>query len=101
MVAIRHEIAEVEAGRADKRNNILKHAPHTADAVLASKWDRPYTREAAAFPAPWVAKAKFWPTTSRVDNVFGDRHLVAKLGHEGDGIAVPAETGAGAEAVAA
>ena len=101
MIAIRAEIAEVEAGRADKRNNILKHAPHTADAVLASKWDRPYTREAAAFPAPWVAKAKFWPTTSRVDNVFGDRHLVAKLGHEGDGIAVPADAGGAAEAVAA
>jgi glycine dehydrogenase len=102
MISIRREIAEIEAGRADKRDNLLKRAPHTADAVLASGWDRPYTREAAAFPAPWVAKAKFWPTTSRVDNVFGDRHLVAKLGAEGDGIAVPAggEAG-GAEAVAA
>ena len=83
MIAIRAEIAEVEGGRADRRANVLKHAPHTADVVLASDWARPYSREAAAFPAPWVAAAKFWPTASRVDNVWGDRHLVARLGEEG------------------
>ena len=95
MIAIRAEIADIEKGRADKRANLLKHAPHTADVVLASEWDRPYSREAAAFPAPWVAGAKFWPTTSRVDNVYGDRHLVTTLGGEAAG------SGAGAEAAAA
>lgn len=58
---------------------MLKHAPHTADVVLAEKWERPYSREKAAFPAAWVRQAKFWPSASRVDNVYGDRHLIAKL----------------------
>ena len=80
LVAIREEVREIETGAADRDNNVLKHAPHTADVVLASSWDRPYPRERAAFPAPWVAGSKFWPTTSRVDNVYGDRHLVATLG---------------------
>lgn len=61
---------------------MLKNAPHTAEAVLTQEWDRPYTREQAAFPAGWVKAAKFWPTVSRVDNVFGDRKLVAKLSEE-------------------
>ena len=62
-----------------RHNNILKHAPHTADVVLANEWDRPYTRERAAFPASWVKAAKFWPSVSRVDNVYGDRNLITKL----------------------
>ena len=62
-----------------RANNVLKHAPHTADVVMAEAWDRPYSREKAAFPAAWVRNAKFWPSVSRVDNVFGDRHLVARL----------------------
>jgi glycine dehydrogenase len=62
-----------------RANNVLKHAPHTADVVLTDKWERPYSREKAAFPAAWVRQAKFWPTASRVDNVHGDRHLIAKL----------------------
>lgn len=62
-----------------RKNNLLKNAPHTAEAVLSEEWDHPYTRDQAAFPAPWVRAAKFWPTVSRVDNVFGDRKLVAKL----------------------
>ena len=65
--------------QADPANNVLKHAPHCPDVVLADVWDRPYGREKAAFPAPWVRAAKFWPTTSRVDNVYGDRHLVLRL----------------------
>lgn len=65
--------------QADPKNNVLKHAPHSPDVVLADTWDRPYTRELAAYPAPWVRQAKFWPTTSRVDNVYGDRHLVLRL----------------------
>jgi glycine dehydrogenase len=65
--------------QADPKNNALKHAPHSADVVLASEWDRPYSRESAAYPAAWVKQSKFWPTNSRVDNVFGDRHLVLRL----------------------
>ncbi len=62
-----------------RKNNVLVNAPHPADEVLSEKWDRPYTREQAAFPAAWVQQAKFWPVTSRVDNVHGDRYLVASL----------------------
>jgi len=76
MIAIRKEIADVEAGRLDKTNNPLKNAPHTADVVCASEWTRPYSRELAAFPAPWVAEWKFWPHVARVDNLYGDRNLV-------------------------
>ena len=67
------------AATARRLDNVLKHAPHTADVVMADEWARPYARERAAFPAAWVRQAKFWPTTSRVDNVFGDRKLVARL----------------------
>ena len=57
----------------------MMNAPHPADVVLADNWDHPYSRELAAFPAAWVRQSKFWPTTSRVDNVFGDRNLVARI----------------------
>jgi len=83
MIAIRGEIAAVETGKADPARNVLKHAPHPAEVVLADHWDRPYSREVAAFPAPWVKAAKFWPTTARVDNVYGDRHLVVRLPEAG------------------
>jgi glycine dehydrogenase len=76
MISIRKEIAQIESGAANKDNNVLKHAPHPVNVVLADKWERPYTRETAAFPAPWVRQSKFWPTCARVDNVYGDRHLV-------------------------
>ncbi|KAI8477420.1 MAG: glycine cleavage system, P protein [Monoraphidium minutum] len=82
MISIRQEIADVEAGRTPRDNNPLVHAPHTAAVALAENWGRPYSRETAAFPAPWVRNAKFWPTTSRVDNVYGDRHLVTRLGQQ-------------------
>jgi glycine dehydrogenase len=72
------EIREIETGKADKENNMLKHAPHAPCVVLADKWDRPYPRERAAYPAPWVRQAKFWPTVSRVDNVYGDRNLITR-----------------------
>ena len=75
MISIREEIAEIEAGKADAENNVLKNAPHPAYQVMAETWDRPYTREKAVFPAPWVRQAKFWPTCGRVDNVYGDRNL--------------------------
>ncbi len=74
MIAIRQEIADVEEGRIDPQNNPLKHAPHTA-AVIAGEWERPYSREQAAFPTTWVKETKFWPYVSRIDNVYGDRNL--------------------------
>mmetsp|Transcript_16055 Transcript_16055/g.54721 ORF Transcript_16055/g.54721 Transcript_16055/m.54721 type:complete len:1036 (-) Transcript_16055:111-3218(-) len=76
MIAIREEIGQVERGEYSKDDNPLKHAPHTADVVMADEWTRPYSRETGAFPATWVRQSKFWPTCSRVDNVFGDRHLI-------------------------
>ena len=76
MIAIREEIAEIEAGRMDTRNNPLKNAPHTAHALLVPEWNRPYTRDRAAFPAPWTREHKFWPYVGRIDNVYGDRNLV-------------------------
>ena len=76
MIAIRGEIREIEEGRIDRRNNPLKHAPHTADAVAAESWDRPYSRERGAFPLPWLRDGKFWPAVGRIDNAWGDRNLV-------------------------
>jgi glycine dehydrogenase len=76
LIAIRGEIAAIEAGTMDRLNNPLKHAPHTAAAVTASVWDRPYTREQAAFPAPWLRDHKYWPPVARIDNAYGDRNLV-------------------------
>lgn len=76
MIAIRAEIAEIEAGQADAHNNVLKNAPHPADVVISDSWDRPYSREKAAYPAPWTREAKFWPAVSRINNAYGDRNLV-------------------------
>ncbi|MSR46091.1 MAG: glycine dehydrogenase (aminomethyl-transferring) [Planctomycetes bacterium] len=76
LIAIRAEIRAVEEGKLDRKNNPLKNAPHTMAAVVSSAWDRPYSREQAAFPAPWTREHKFWPFVGRVDNVFGDRNLV-------------------------
>mmetsp|Transcript_12351 Transcript_12351/g.34364 ORF Transcript_12351/g.34364 Transcript_12351/m.34364 type:complete len:810 (-) Transcript_12351:60-2489(-) len=79
MIAIRKEIAMVESGQLDPVNNPLKNAPHTQDVVMAEKWEHPYSREMAAFPIGYLKDFKFWPTTSRVDNVFGDRNLQTTL----------------------
>ncbi len=76
MIAIRNEIEQVITGQVDKQDNILKHAPHTAQRVCANEWTRPYTREQAAYPLPWVRDHKFWPAVARVDNVYGDKNLV-------------------------
>jgi glycine dehydrogenase len=75
MIAIREEIREVEAGQVKAEDSVLRHAPHTARAIAAADWDRVYSRERAAFPAPWVREAKFWPAVARVDNTWGDRNL--------------------------
>jgi glycine dehydrogenase len=76
MIAVYSEIKAIESGRMDKSNNPLKNAPHTAQAVATDQWDRPYSRDQAAFPAPWSREHKFWPAVGRVDNVYGDRHVV-------------------------
>ena len=76
LIEIRNEIREVEEGKADKENNVLKHAPHTAAVITADVWDRPYSRQRAAFPLAFVKDAKFWPSVSRVDNAYGDRNLI-------------------------
>lgn len=76
MIAIHGEIQEIAEGKADRSVNLLKGAPHTAPCVTADVWDRPYSRAQAAFPAPWLRDAKFWPHVGRIDNVHGDRNLV-------------------------
>jgi len=76
LIAIRQEIRDIEEGRADRENNVLRRAPHTARAVSGDDWDRPYTREQAAYPAPWVRDRKFWPPVARIDNAWGDRNLI-------------------------
>ncbi len=80
MIVIRNEIRDVEEGRADRRTNVLKRAPHTAEALLSDDWDRSYSREQAAYPAPWVRERKFWPAVGRIDNAHGDRNLVCTCG---------------------
>ncbi|MBS1951155.1 MAG: Glycine dehydrogenase [decarboxylating] (glycine cleavage system P protein) [Cytophagales bacterium] len=76
LIEIRNEIREVDEGKADKENNVLKNAPHTAAVITANEWTLPYTRQKAAYPLPFVKEAKFWPSVSRVDNAYGDRNLV-------------------------
>jgi glycine dehydrogenase len=76
MIAIHGEITAIESGQADKQNNLLKNAPHTAEAVTADEWTRPYSRQQAAYPAKWLREHKFWPPVGRIDNVFGDRNPI-------------------------
>jgi glycine cleavage system P protein (glycine dehydrogenase) len=75
MISIRAEIQTVAEGKQDRENNLLKKAPHTAREIASDKWDHPYSREQAAFPAPWTRDHKFWPAVARIDNVYGDRNL--------------------------
>jgi glycine dehydrogenase len=76
MIAIRAEIQAVIDGKADPVDTVLKNAPHTAAAVIASDWRHPYSREHAAFPLPFVRARKFWPSVGRIDNPYGDRNLM-------------------------
>lgn len=76
LVAIRKEIQAVLDGQADPKDNVLKNAPHTADAVASDAWSHPYSREQAAYPLPWVRANKVWPSVSRIDNPYGDRNLI-------------------------
>ena len=76
MIAIREEIRAIEQGKADRKDNALKNAPHTMASLVADEWKHPYTRESAAYPAPWLKDNKFWPHVGRIDNPYGDRNLV-------------------------
>ncbi len=76
MISIRREIEEIESGKADPENNVLKNAPHTAQTLTADEWNRPYSRSLAAYPAEWNREHKYWPPVGRVDNAFGDRNFV-------------------------
>ncbi|EAM49945.1 aminomethyl-transferring glycine dehydrogenase [Crocosphaera watsonii WH 8501] len=76
MITIHQEAQAIADGTIDPANNPLKNAPHTAEMVICQEWDRPYSREKAAYPASWSKEHKFWPTVGRIDNAYGDRNLV-------------------------
>jgi glycine dehydrogenase len=87
MISIHGEMEAIANGEADKQNNVLKNAPHTARQIASEKWTRPYSREEAAYPAPWLRDYKFWPSVARIDNVYGDRNLFCSC--------VPVDNGTG------
>jgi glycine dehydrogenase len=76
MIGIREEIREIESGQTPRDQNVLKGAPHTAEVLTADSWDRPYSRQRAAFPVAWVRERKFWPAVGRLNHVYGDKNLV-------------------------
>ncbi|RYD98207.1 MAG: glycine dehydrogenase (aminomethyl-transferring) [Sphingobacteriales bacterium] len=76
MLSIRDEIRQIEADQADRKDNPLKNAPHTMYVVTANEWEHAYSRQTAAFPLPYVAANKFWPTVARINNTHGDRNLI-------------------------
>ena len=76
MISIRNEIRKVEEGQADRKDNLLKRAPHTQANICSNDWNRPYSREEAAFPIAYLKGNKFWPSIARVNNTYGDRNLV-------------------------
>jgi glycine dehydrogenase len=76
MISIRGEIEEIRIKKADPKNNVLKNAPHTAEVATSTEWIYPYPREKAIYPLPFVKDKKFWPSVSRIDNVYGDRNLI-------------------------
>ena len=76
LINIKKEIEEIANGQADKENNVLKNAPHTEQIVTSDEWNKPYSREKAAYPLPWVRENKFFASVSRVDDAYGDRNLI-------------------------
>ena len=76
MISIRNEIDDIESGKADSSNNLLKNAPHTASTTTSDLWDYPYSRSQAAYPLPYLQSSKFWPSVSRIDGAYGDRNLM-------------------------
>jgi glycine dehydrogenase len=78
--SIFNEVMEVDKGTSDKTDNVLKNAPHTAQHVSADKWTHKYSRQKAAYPLEWIRESKFWVPVGRVDNAWGDRHLICTCG---------------------
>ncbi|AVH71073.1 aminomethyl-transferring glycine dehydrogenase [Nostoc sp. 'Lobaria pulmonaria (5183) cyanobiont'] len=76
LISIRQEIAEIELGKVNAQDNVLKNAPHTAESLITGEWQHPYSREQAAYPASWTREYKFWPAVGRIDSAFGDRNFV-------------------------
>ncbi|MBH62866.1 MAG: glycine dehydrogenase (aminomethyl-transferring) [Alphaproteobacteria bacterium] len=76
MISIREEISEIERGEADAEDNLLHNAPHTMDDIADAEWTHPYSRERAVFPVPGLRESKYWPPVNRIDQVYGDRHLI-------------------------
>lgn len=76
LIEIREEVAAIESGKMDIHDNLLKNAPHTAESLIVGEWNHPYSREQAAYPAPWNKEYKFWPSVGRIDAAFGDRNFV-------------------------
>jgi glycine dehydrogenase len=71
MISIRQEISAIEEGKVDKEDNLLKNAPHTAESLITSDWQHPYSRESAAYPSAWTREHKFWTAVGRIDNAYG------------------------------
>jgi len=85
LIRIRQEIKDVEDGKVDKVNNVIKNAPHTLKRLMSDNWNYPYSREQAAYPAPWIhARGKVFPTVARIDSAFGDRNPVCACPPMGD-----------------
>ena len=76
LISIRREIKDIEEGKTDRKNNVLKNAPHTQSIICTNDWTKPYSREQAAFPLSYVRENKFWPSVARVNNTVGDRNLI-------------------------
>jgi glycine dehydrogenase len=98
LILIRGEIAAIAEGRLEREDNPLCNAPHTAAVVTADEWTHAYTREQAAWPAPWCREHKFWPVVGRIDNGYGDKHLVCtcpSVEELADASPAPAPVGAG------
>ena len=76
MMAIKGEIKDIESGNADKTDNVLKNAPHTAFEIASDGWNHKYSREKAAFPVAGIKESKFWPAVARVDDAYGDRNFM-------------------------
>jgi glycine dehydrogenase len=76
LLSIREEIREIEQGKADRKDNVLKNAPHTAPHVMSDDWKHPYSRAQAAYPVPFVKERKFWPSVGRINDTYGDRNIV-------------------------
>lgn len=85
LIRIRQEIKDVEDGKVDKVNNVIKNAPHTLKRLMNDNWNYPYSREQAAYPAPWIhTRGKVFPTVARIDSAFGDRNPVCACPPMGD-----------------